>query len=105
MGSQLPLTVLQPADPQVADGDPLNPVLQVAVQDESNALLAPHEKLPSVTLGLPTHTAAAKESDSRHWVDAVFALPRSQASTLHASFYCVRSTMPHSPSDHTVALL
>ena len=70
--------MLQPADPQVADGDPLNPVLQVAVQDESNALMAPQEKLPSVTLGLPTHTAAAKETDGKHWVDAVFALLKEQ---------------------------
>ena len=73
IGSQLSLTVLQPAEPQVADGDPLNPVLQVAVQDESNALIAPHEKLPSATLGLPTHTAAPEKSDGQHWVHAILA--------------------------------
>ena len=66
MGVQLPLTVPQPAELQVADGDPLNPVLQVAVQVEPNALLAPHEKVPLETTGLPLHTGRAKASTWQH---------------------------------------
>ena len=88
MGVQLPLTVLQPAEPQVADGDPLNPVLQVAVQVEPNALLAPHEKMPLDTAGLPLHTARAT-AHSRHKLIEVLSIHNKQID-MCTPYYCVR---------------